>query len=114
MAPVSLSKSSFSSKTPQAVAFGQRRLLETGGMHLHHEQGTGATLQPLKHVHSSSKLGNSLQIGPDWTQLHTGASCTGDRKLRHLLAGAVTVSALCRPFLSEILITARRRHVCIG
>jgi hypothetical protein len=32
----------------------------------------------------------------------------------HLLAGTVTFSVLCRPFLSKILITAKRRHVCVG
>jgi hypothetical protein len=74
MVSVSLSKRGFSSKTPQAVAFGPRRLLGIGDRHLHHEQGIGATLQFLKHIRSSSQLGTFLQIGLDWTQPHAGVS----------------------------------------
>jgi hypothetical protein len=74
MVNTSLSKCGCSSKSPRAVVFGPRQCLGIGNRHLCYEQGTGGTLQLLKHVWSGNQLGAFLQIALDWTQLHAGVS----------------------------------------
>jgi hypothetical protein len=85
MVSISLSKRGYSSKTPRAVVFGPRRFLGIGDRHLYFEQGIGATLQLIKHIRSSSALGDFFQILLDWTQYHAGVSFSIlDQTHRHL------------------------------